>query len=127
MLPLLSFKASFSTSQKEKKCIFNSESYTYETCKPSFCNSFQTASLIKMTVQLKNAFPILCASPTSYTYKKLLDKVSNCTRSLTWTTHSREHTTLLEATTLQEAQLCTTLELDVQHCNRFLLVHIHIE
>ena len=45
----------------------------------------------------------------------------------TWTTHSREHTTLLEATTLQEAQLCTTLELDVQHCNRFLLVHIYIE
>ena len=29
--------------------------------------------------------------------------------SITWTTHTEESTTLLEATRLQEAQLCTTL------------------
>ena len=46
--------------------------------------------------------------------------------SITWTTHTEESTTLLEATRLQEAQLCTTLHLDVQHCNRLLLVHIKI-
>ena len=40
--------------------------------------------------------------------------------SITWTTHAEESTTLLE---LQEA-----LHLDVQHCNRILLVQysIHI-
>ena len=41
----------------------------------------------------------------------------------TWTTHTAETTTLLEATRLQEA-----LHLYVQHCNRILLVQycIHI-
>ena len=48
--------------------------------------------------------------------------------SITWTTHTEESTTLLEATRLQEALLYTTLHLDVQHCNRTLLVQysIHI-
>ena len=41
----------------------------------------------------------------------------------TWMGSTREHTTLQE---LQEAQLYTTLDLDVQHCNRLLLVHIRI-
>ena len=43
--------------------------------------------------------------------------------SITWTTHTEESTTLLEATRQQEA-----LHLDVQHCNRILLVQysIHI-
>ena len=45
----------------------------------------------------------------------------------TWTTHTEESTTLIDYTTRSSAQLCTTLELDVQHCNRFLLVHIYIE
>ena len=41
----------------------------------------------------------------------------------TWTTHTAETTTLLEATRLQEA-----LHFYVQHCNRILLVQysIHI-
>ena len=41
----------------------------------------------------------------------------------TWTTHTAEATTLLEATRLQEA-----LHLYVQHCNRILFVQysIHI-
>ena len=41
----------------------------------------------------------------------------------TWTTHTAETTTLLEATRLQEV-----LHLYVQHCNRILLVQysIHI-
>ena len=45
---------------------------------------------------------------------------------ITWTTHTAEATTLLEATRLQD--LYTTLHLDVQHCNRILLVQysIHI-
>ena len=44
---------------------------------------------------------------------------------ITWTTHAEESTTLLE---LQEALLYTTLHLDVQHCNRILLVQysLHI-
>ena len=48
--------------------------------------------------------------------------------SITWTTHTEESTTLLEATRLQEALLYTTLHLYVQHCNRILLVQysIHI-
>ena len=46
--------------------------------------------------------------------------------SITWTTHTEESTTLLEATRLQEALHYTTLHLDVQHCNRLLLVHIKI-
>ena len=48
--------------------------------------------------------------------------------SITWTTHTEESTTLLEATRLQEALLYTTLHLDVQHCNRILLVQysLHI-
>ena len=45
--------------------------------------------------------------------------------SITWTTHTEESTT---TTRLQEALHCTTLHLDVQHCNRILLVQysIHI-
>ena len=43
---------------------------------------------------------------------------------ITWTTHTAETTTLLEATRLQEALLYTTLE--VQHCNRILLVQYSI-
>ena len=48
--------------------------------------------------------------------------------SITWTGDFREHTTLLEATRIQEALLYTALHLDVQHCNRILLVQysIHI-
>ena len=47
---------------------------------------------------------------------------------VTWTKHTEESTTLLEAIRLQEALLYTTLHLDVQHCNRILLVQysIHI-
>ena len=47
-------------------------------------------------------------------------------QSITWTTHTAGATTLLEATRLLEALLHTTL--DVQHCNRILLVQysIHI-
>ena len=45
----------------------------------------------------------------------------------TWTTHTEEHTTLLDYTTRSSALHYTTLELDEQHCNRFLLVHIYIE
>ena len=48
--------------------------------------------------------------------------------SITWTTHTEESTTLLEATrtTRSSALHCTTLHLDVQHCNRLLLVHIKV-
>ena len=58
--------------------------------------------------------------------------------SITWITHSREHTTLLGQHTLKSQQLYlkqldhkklyTTLHLDVQHCNRILLVQysLHI-
>ena len=48
--------------------------------------------------------------------------------SITWTTHTEESTTLLEAARSQEALLYTTLHLDVQHCNRILLVQysLHI-
>ena len=42
---------------------------------------------------------------------------------ITWTTHTEESTTLLDY-----KKLYTTLHLDVQHCNRILLVQysIHI-
>ena len=48
--------------------------------------------------------------------------------SITWITHTEESTTLLEATRSQEALVYTTLHLDVQHCNRILLVQysLHI-
>ena len=50
--------------------------------------------------------------------------------SITWITHSREHTTLLGQHTLKEQldykKLYTTLHLDVQHCNRILLVQYSI-
>ena len=48
--------------------------------------------------------------------------------SITWTGDFREHTTLLEGTTRSSALHYTTLHLDVQHCNRILLVQysIHI-
>ena len=44
--------------------------------------------------------------------------------SISWTTHTEESTTLLDYTTRSSALHCTTLHLDVQHCNRLLLVHI---
>ena len=48
--------------------------------------------------------------------------------SITWAGDFREHTTLLEGTTRSSTLHCTTLHLDVQHCNRILLVQysIHI-
>ena len=46
--------------------------------------------------------------------------------SIIWTTHTEESTTLLDYTTRSSALHYTTLDLDVQHCNRLLLVHIKI-
>ena len=45
--------------------------------------------------------------------------------SITWTTHTEESTTLLDYTTRSLALHYITLDLDVQHCDRFLLVHIY--
>ena len=46
--------------------------------------------------------------------------------SITWTGDFREHTTPLEGTTRSSTLHCTTLHLDVQHCNRILLVQYSI-
>ena len=46
--------------------------------------------------------------------------------SITWTAHTEESTTLLDYTTRSSALHYTTLDLDVQHCNRLRLVHIKI-
>ena len=68
-----------------------------------FVKVFNYARLLDWTKRLR------AYNYTHNAWQTIAYKPMHWPDSITWTTHTEESTTLLEATRLQEAQLCTTL------------------